>query len=75
MLAPMIFELLIASLLFLLAGWATDTLRANWHDGSSCVNCEGTIGWERVKRPRNPLRDGDPKAMQQTRLGWRHRST
>ena len=33
MLAPLISDLLIASLLILLIGWATDALRASTHDG------------------------------------------
>jgi hypothetical protein len=33
MLAPLIFDMLIASLLLLLVGWASDALRASTHDG------------------------------------------
>src|SRR5262249_1271853 len=61
MLAPLIIDLLIASLLFLLAGWVSDALRASAHDGQSCLDSERPTGRTPMSRPRRPrpCDDGD----------------
>jgi hypothetical protein len=44
MLAPLIINLLIVSLLLLLIGWMSDILHASAHDGPTYVNEWGSIG-------------------------------
>ncbi|HKI18928.1 MAG TPA: hypothetical protein VKA15_13665 [Isosphaeraceae bacterium] len=73
MLAPLIIELLIVSLLFLLIGWFSDILHASTHDGPSYLNAQGTIGWNQIGRPRKPLPSDNPDATRRARPGWRHR--
>ena len=55
MLAPLIIELLIASLLLLLAGWISDILHASTHERPNYLNSTGAIGWDQISRPRKPL--------------------
>jgi hypothetical protein len=43
MLAPMIIELLIATLLFLLIGWVVDTFHASTRGSPTCGNFDGCI--------------------------------
>jgi hypothetical protein len=75
MLAPMIFELLIVSMLFLLVGWATDAVRASWHGSPSYLNSEGTIGWQQMSRPRNPLRHDNPEVTRRAQTVLPRRDT
>jgi hypothetical protein len=73
MLAPLIVELLIASLLFLLVGWISDILHASTHDDLSCLNSAGTIGWDQMRRLRKPLPYDNPDATWRARPVGRHR--
>jgi hypothetical protein len=73
MLATLIIELLIASALFLLVGWIHDVIRSGTHELSNCLNSEGTIGWEQMRRPRKPLMYDDAHATRTARTIRRHR--
>jgi hypothetical protein len=46
MLARLIIDPLIASLLLLAVGWAIDILHASTHDRQSCLESTGPIGWK-----------------------------
>jgi hypothetical protein len=46
MLAPLIIDPLIASLLLLAVGWANDILHASTHDRQGWLNSTGPIGWK-----------------------------
>jgi hypothetical protein len=46
MLAPLIIDPLIASLLLLAVGWVIDILHASTHDHQGCLNSTGPIGWK-----------------------------
>ena len=48
MLAPLIVDLLMGTLLLLLVGWATDAFRASMHDVQGDVNPEAPGGWNRI---------------------------
>jgi hypothetical protein len=50
MLAMLIIDSLIASLLLLLAGWISDTLHSSSHDRPRHLNPVGTIGWDQASR-------------------------
>jgi hypothetical protein len=60
MFTQLIIELLIASLLLLLAGWANDVLHASTHEGPSYLNRNEFIDWDQIRRSRKPLRYADP---------------
>jgi hypothetical protein len=62
MLAPLIVELLIASLLFLLIGWAIDFIHASTRGSSPRLQSDVPIDSYHVRRLRKPLRDDDPEA-------------
>ena len=51
MLAPLIIELLIASLLFLLIGWLSDTLHASTHRSPRLRNFAGPIDSHQIAPP------------------------
>ena len=72
MLAPLIIDLLIASLLFLLVGWISDILHASTHERPNYLDSEGTIGWDQMSRPRKPLPYDDPDATWRARPVRRH---
>lgn len=72
MLAPLIIDSLIASLLLLLVGGISDILRASTHDGPNYLNSAGPIGWDQMLRPRKPLPHDDPDATWRARPVWRH---
>jgi hypothetical protein len=44
MLAPMIVNMLVFSLLFLALGWVSDFLRTRSQNGRRSLNYEGTVG-------------------------------
>jgi hypothetical protein len=73
MLASLIIELLITSLLFLLIGWISDIFRASRHEHPNYHSSEGTAGWNQMSRPRKPLLHDDPDAMWRPRLVRRNR--
>jgi hypothetical protein len=52
MLAPMLIELLIATLLFLLIGWAIDTVHASTRGSPPCDNFDGYIERQAHGAPR-----------------------
>jgi len=66
MLASLIIDLLIASLLCLLFGWIGDILHASTRDGRICLEFDGPTAWDRMSRSRIPL-PYDPNAT------WRPR--
>jgi hypothetical protein len=51
MLAPLIVDPLIASLLLLAVAWVIDILHASTHDRQSCLNSTGPIGWNQKSCP------------------------
>jgi hypothetical protein len=51
MLAPLIIDPLIASLLLLAVGWVIDILHASTHDRQGCLESTGPIGWKQINRP------------------------
>jgi hypothetical protein len=67
MLAPMIFNVLVFSLLLLALGWVSDVLRARSHNGRRSLNCEGTIGCNLMSHPRTSLLLDHPDATQTAR--------
>jgi hypothetical protein len=72
MLAPLIFDMLIASLLIVLVGWASDALRACTHGGQSYLAFEGSTARNRASRPRRPLPHNDHDAARTARHLRRH---
>jgi hypothetical protein len=62
MLAPIIIELLIASLLFLLIGWAIDFIHASTRGSPRQLQSDVPIDSHHVRRLRKPLRDEGPEA-------------
>ena len=52
MLAPLIVDPLIASLILLAVGWVSDILHASKHGHQSCLNATGPIGWNQISCPR-----------------------
>jgi hypothetical protein len=62
MLAPFVFNLLIGSLLLLLAGWASDTIRAGMQGGQTQLNPELAGSWSQMSRPRTRRVYDDPDA-------------
>jgi hypothetical protein len=72
MLAPLISELLIVSLLFLLVGWASDALRASMHDSQGYLDSEGTTASKRMSRPRQLRPHDDHVATWTSRPVGRH---
>ena len=73
MLAPLIVDLLLGTLLLLLVGWATDAVRASMHDGPGDANPEAPGGWNRMNRPRRPSTARHPNAKGTARPVRRHR--
>jgi hypothetical protein len=73
MLAPLIAKMLIASLLFLLAGWLSDIVHAHTEKRPNYLDLEGTIGWDEMSRPRKSLPRHDPDATRRARPVRRHR--
>ena len=74
MLAPLVIELLVVSLLLLLTAWIRDTVHASTHERANCLHCDGTLGWGHIKRPRKtPPLDDDPRATRRARRVRRHR--
>jgi hypothetical protein len=67
MLAPMIVDVLIVSLLLLALGWVGDVLRARSLNGRRSLNCEGTVGCNLMSHPRTPLLLDHPDATQAAR--------
>jgi hypothetical protein len=55
MLAPMIFNVLVFSLLLLAFGWVSDILRARSHNARRSLSCEGTVGCNLISPPRTSL--------------------
>jgi hypothetical protein len=55
MLAPMIFNVLVFSLLLLALGWVSDVVRARSHNGRRSLNCEGIVGCNLMSHPRTSL--------------------
>jgi hypothetical protein len=72
MLASLVIDLLIASLLFLLFGWIGDVLQASTSDGRICLDFDGPTTWNRINRPRRPLPYDDPGATGRPRPVRRH---
>ena len=71
MLAPFISHLLIASLVLLLAGWASNAFGASTHDDPSGLDSEWPRGWNQMSGPRKPRRVDDPNATWTVRaLPW-----
>ena len=62
MLVPFVIDLLIGCSLLLLAGWASDAIRAGRHDGRRDLDSVGPTGWNQMGRPRNPWPYDDPNA-------------
>ncbi len=58
MLAPFLVDLLIGCLLLLLAGWASDEIRA----GRRELDSGKPTGWNQAGRPRQPWPFDDPNA-------------
>jgi hypothetical protein len=73
MLAPLIVDLLMGTLLLLLVGWAIDTFRTSMHDVPGDVNPEAPEGWNRMSRPGRPFTAQRPDAKGTTRPVGRHR--
>jgi hypothetical protein len=73
MLAPLIVDLLMGTLLLLLVGWATDAFRASMHDVPGDVNPEAPGGLEPDKPPRRPSSAQHPDATGTARPVGRHR--
>jgi hypothetical protein len=72
MLAPLIFDMLFASLLLLLVGWASDALRASTHASPGYVHSEGPPARNRMSRPRQSLPHDGRDATRTARPVWRH---
>ena len=68
MLAPLIVNLLIASLTILFAGWLGDILRSSTHGSPKYAGQNKVIGWAQLPRPSSPLPYSDPAST------WRPRS-
>jgi hypothetical protein len=64
MLAPMIANVLVFSLLLLALAWVTDVLRARSHNGQRSLNCDGTVGCNLTSHPRTSLLLDHPDATQ-----------
>jgi len=73
MLAPLIIESLLASLLLLFVGWIIDLVHASTHGGPSSLNLERAIGWHPISRSAKPLPSEEPDARWRARPVGRHR--
>ena len=73
MLAPLIVDLLMGTLLLLLVGWAIDAFRASIHDVPGDVNPEAPGGWNRMSRLGRPSSAQQPDVTGTARPVGRHR--
>jgi hypothetical protein len=73
MLAPLIVDLLMGTLLLLLVGWATNAFRASMPDGPGDANPEALGGRNRMSRPRRPSITQHPDAKGTVRPVRQHR--
>jgi hypothetical protein len=67
MLAPMIVNVLIVSLLLLVLGWVSDVLRARSQNDRRSLNGEGAVGCNLMSHPHASLLLDHPDAMQTAR--------
>jgi hypothetical protein len=67
MLAPMIVNVLVFSLLMLALGWVSDVVRARSHNGRRFFNCEGTVDCNLMSRSLIPLLIDHPDATRTAR--------
>jgi hypothetical protein len=72
MLAPLIFDMLFASLVLLLFGWASDAFRASTHAGHSYLHSNGPSARDRMTRPRQALPHDGREATRTAEPVWRH---
>lgn len=72
MLATLISNLLIVSLLFIVIGWASDAIRAIAYRGRNYLNSEGTAAWGEMSGPRRPVHYVDTDATGRARSVQRH---